>query len=380
MSLTPREFLRFDLYKSDTEETMELLLLSMKVSSLNSYIVEIPSYPKLPRSILKNELLRAIGSTTAIEGNTLTEEEIQEAFEKADANTKLVRLEQEVQNSREAYLFIRDLVAQGEHVPMSVELIRQVHKITTKGIDHIANVPGKLRTGQVEFGHPPQPSLFPTEADVMEALQRFVSWCDTSDADLFTAIFSHYYLAEIHPFFDGNGRTVRAIEAFGFLSSGVLDPHLFFVLPNYCYRNRNEYLNSLRQVRMTGNLNGFLRFCLRGLVEELEGIKSRIKSKVTEVMFKDYVHYLFREKKKTPHNLTKRMVNLLELLVELRGLSLQDFFRSPLVRALYSSVSESTRSRDLKKLRENRLIVEETRGRETIIRPNLELMSSREYY
>ena len=73
-------------------------------------------------------------------------------------------------------------------------------------------------------------------------------------------------------------------------------------------------------------------------------------------MFNDYVNYLFREKKKKPHKLNKRMVLLLEVLVESGKMPLTGFVSKPSIRALYSEASLSTRTRDIKKLSENGLI------------------------
>ena len=363
--LSSEEFLKFNLFKIDLnlpEDINEIIGLQLRITTLYSTIIEMPSFPKVPDSILRYELDRAVGSTTAIEGNTLTQEEIKAAFDKADKKFVLQTREQEVQNSREVYEFIVNEIYKKDIKELSLPLLRQIHKITTNDLPYISNKPGLLRNGQVEFGFPKLPSLFPDQLSVETAVSRFLGWYNSYKGELFydpviKALLSHYYLSEIHPFFDGNGRTSRAIEAFCLLTEKVLHPNFFYILANFWFRNRDLYLAELRDVRKTCKANNFVKFGLKGLAEELEYIKDKVKKKVSVLMFNDYVNYLFREKKKKPHKLNKRMVLLLEILVESGKMPLTDFISKPSIRALYSEASLSTRTRDIKKLSENKLIV-----------------------
>jgi Fic family protein len=361
LKLTSDKLIQFDLFNPRPQDILELLNLRNTISSLHSLIVELPAFPNVPDVILRNELAKAVGSTTAIEGNTLNQEEILTAFDKADKKFTLQKLEQEVQNSREVYEFIINNVASNNIYEMSVPLLRQIHNLTTKELPYIANKPGKFRNGQVEFGYPKMPSLFPDEASVETAVSAFVSWCNKKssqieDDPVIKALLAHYYLTEIHPFFDGNGRTSRAIEAFWLLSKKILHPHFFYILANYWVRNKNLYLDVLREIRQSSNAFNFVKMGMQGLIEELTFIKERMKIKISKLMFIDYVHFLHREKRKAPHKLTDRMVQVLELLSDTGRISYSRFISSTQINTLYRKISKSTRSRDFQKLRENNLI------------------------
>ena len=384
MLLTKEKFLGFDLFRPEEKDVIEIITLINEVEKTHALIVEMPSFPRIPIEIQKYELIRAVGGTTAIEGNPLTEEQIQKAFDKADKNYKLQKLEQEVQNSREVYEFILNSVFEGGIKGLSLELIRQIHKITTKDLPEISNVPGKIRTSQVEFGDPLVPSLFPDQAAVETALKGFVGWYNKSEVSMshtsiIKGLLAHYYFSEIHPFFNGNGRTARAIEAFCFLAERAIHPAFFYILASYCYKNRERYLSELRSVRVTADAIGFVRFGLEGLAEELNIIKEKVKKKVSQLMFIDYVHYLHREKKRIPHRLSSKMVILLEILSKSGRVSFRDFILSPEIRGLYTPRQISTRTRHLQYLQENNLIKTVGNKKDATIEANLEILSGLEY-
>ncbi len=384
MTLTADRLLEFNLFDIKKNDILEDIQLISNVISLHSFIVEMPAFPFVKDSILRDEIIRAVGSTTAIEGNQLTEEEIKAVFEKADKKYALQKAEQEVQNSREVYNFINEHVANNKNPDISLPFLRQIHTLTTRDIRHISNKPGHLRNDQVEFGVPKLPSLFPDQASVELAVNQFIEWYNGKSEGLdnhpvIRALLSHYYLTEIHPFFDGNGRTSRAVESYCLLSNDILHQHFFYVLANFWVKDKDRYLAELRDVRRTCNVTNFIKFGLKGLVEELSAIKDRVKRKVSVLMFSDYIHYLHRENKKVPNILTKRMVHFLEILVQIGITPYRDFISSPSVRALYSNVSISTRSRDIKKLSENRLINLIEKDGIMIIEANLEILQSLVY-
>ena len=85
MSLTAERLVRFDLLPQlNRDQYFKIHTLISEARALHTFIVEMPAYPRIPSQIFRGELIRAVGSTTSIEGNTLTAEEIERAFEKAD--------------------------------------------------------------------------------------------------------------------------------------------------------------------------------------------------------------------------------------------------------------------------------------------------------
>jgi Fic family protein len=56
---------------------------------------------------------------------------------------------------------------------------------------------------------------------------------------------AHYYLTEIHPFVDGNGRAARALEALILNAHGVND-YCFWSWANFWSAHKDQYLLHLQ--------------------------------------------------------------------------------------------------------------------------------------
>jgi hypothetical protein len=127
-----------------------------QIRTEDQFIRESPAYPGSTDKILRGELISSVGATLAIEGTKLTEEEIEESFQKADVNKELEKKEQEAQNSRNAYYYIINLVEKhkGRFV-YKEEHIKHIHKCITDKIDYVGNVPGQYRDINPIFGEPP---------------------------------------------------------------------------------------------------------------------------------------------------------------------------------------------------------------------------------
>lgn len=107
--------------------------------------------------------------------------------------------------------------------PLSIELIRELHKIGVEGIDDDKYTPGVFRqtddvvivNGDGETIHTPPPC-----GGIKDRLKQIVTWINTShdDADtsnyihpLIKAIVLHFSIGYEHPFRDGNGRVARSL-------------------------------------------------------------------------------------------------------------------------------------------------------------------------
>ena len=85
------------------------------------------------------------------------------------------------------------------------------------------------------------------------------------------AIVAHLYLAWIHPFGDGNGRTARLLEVRFLLEAGAPTPaaHL---LSNFYNQTRATYYRKLDEVSQNGgDIMPLYFLCSRGLVRAAKG-------------------------------------------------------------------------------------------------------------
>src|SRR5208283_4795648 len=108
------------------------------------------------------------------------------------------------------------------------------------------------------------------------------------------AIISHLYLAWIHPFGDGNGRTARLVEFQTLISSGVPAPaaHL---LSNFYNQTRTEYYRRLDNAsRSGGDLIPFVDYALGGFLDGLKQQLMHIRQQQWDAAWRDHVQDAFQ--------------------------------------------------------------------------------------
>lgn len=159
-----------------------------------------------------------------------------------------------------------------EDVPLSLRLIKQIHKqllVGTRGGGHSL---GEFRTGQNHIGPegctlatatfvpPPVPYLGRALSD----FEKFLH--DESLPDLIHCGLAHAQFETIHPFWDGNGRLGRLLITFLLAQRGVMNRPLLY-LSHYIKAHKAQYYDRLMAVRSDGDWEGWLKFFLRGIIE-----------------------------------------------------------------------------------------------------------------
>ncbi|MHC4459945.1 MAG: Fic family protein [Planctomycetota bacterium] len=352
----------------------------------DQFIRESPAYPGSTDKILRNELVSSIGATLAIEGTNLTKEEIEESLQKADLKESLEKKEQEAQNSRNAYEYIRKLVyKRKDKFTYNEKHIKHIHKCITENIDYIGNAPGQYRDINPIFGEPPRRSLCKTKTQVELAMSKLIYWLNKPEESgllrgniIVKAIMAHYYLVEIHPFGDGNGRTARAVEAL-ILYVNRINIYCFWSLANFWSANRNEYIVHLGNIRATCNPWDFLMWGVEGYLKEIQRIKGLVLKKAKKLMLMDYVRWLFSDKKhqKGDKRINQRIVGILALLTQRGKMPLDKLLSSPELMTLYHKRTAPTRYRDFDKMVNSKLI--RISKKDKTIEPNYQLLDSLEY-
>jgi len=394
MALNLEKLMKYDLVddveaKMKNEKQFQLFFeffnTYQQIKTEDQFIRESPAYPGSTDKILRNELVSSIGATLAIEGTKLTKEEIEESFQKADVNKELEKKEQEAQNSRNTYNYIIDLVRKCKGIFIYKEKhIKHIHKYITENIDYIGNVPGQYRDINPIFGEPPKKSLCKTKTDVEIAISKLIYWLNKEEGGLLSsniiarAIMAHYYLTEVHPFGDGNGRTARAVEAL-ILYVNRINTYCFWSLANFWSANRNEYIVHLGNIRATCDPWDFLMWGVEGYLKEIQRIKGLVLKKAKQLMLMDYVRWLLMTKKhqKGEKRINQRIEGILALLTKRGKMPLDKFFSLPELMALYHKRTPPTRYRDFEKMINIGLI--RISKKDKTIEPNYQLLDSLEY-
>lgn len=93
-------------------------------------------------------------------------------------------------------------------------------------------------------------------AGYMEQLVAFIQQ-DSSINDLWKAALIHFYLAYLHPYFDGNGRMARLLHLWYLVQQGYSSA-LFVPLSEYIERSRKKYYDAFSLAEQNARISGVL--------------------------------------------------------------------------------------------------------------------------
>jgi Fic family protein len=250
----------------------------------------------------------------------------------------------------------------GEAIGLTPERIKAFNKMALDGLplpEHVE--PGKTRRCSVGVGRYKAPPWQDCEY-LLERLCRFLNQDlqqPTQDAStgfaVLLAIIAHLYIAWIHPFGDGNGRTARLVEFQILLSRSVPDvaAHL---LSNFYNQTREKYYQELSAASQSGgDVSGFLHYAVQGLRDQLDEQIRHIRDFQRNVVWRDFVYQTFREQ---PGDAAHRRRRLALELPQSRAVETSELKRlTPDIAVLYAKRTNKTLTRDLNELEKMNLIV-----------------------
>lgn len=157
-------------------------------------------------------------------------------------------------------------------LPLSLRLIKEIHRELLKDGRGAQATPGEFRTTQNWIG-PSGASLRqasfvpPPVPDMMDALHDFEAFLHTDEtgALLLKVGLAHAQFETIHPFLDGNGRVGRLLITLLLVHGEALRGPLLY-LSYYFKLHRAEYYDRLTAIRMNGDWEGWMRFFLTGVI------------------------------------------------------------------------------------------------------------------
>ena len=288
-----------DLRKADHE----LWLMLGEAVSKCEHISGVPLKPDTAHKLHMIYLAKGIMATTAIEGNTLSEEEVLDRLEgRLQLPPSREYLGKEVDNILNGYNLIIDRLAAGSHSETSINEICEYNKLVLQNLTHEEHIiPGKIRTYSVGVpGYRGAPAK-----DCEFLLAKLCDWLNSSTFSdsisttalaILKSIIAHLYIAWIHPFGDGNGRAARMLELKILLSSGVPAPAAHLLSDHYNLTRAEYYRQLVVSSKSGGNVMPFIKYALQGFVDELKSQIDAIRKQHFEVAWRDYVHEQFRDK------------------------------------------------------------------------------------
>ncbi|MBK7674399.1 Fic family protein [Accumulibacter sp.] len=306
-------------------------------------------------------LVSSVFGTNTIEGGTLSEEETASALSLDPRQVQAVE-QQRALNIKAAY----DLSQAAAKTPgwsLTTEFIIDLHRLITADIPHEDNRPGLIRdnpktrvtyVGDAAHGGRYKPPQY--GKDIERLLSALIAWHGELAAAgipaLIRAPLVHFYYERIHPFWDGNGRVGRVIEATLLQTAGYR--YAPFALARYYLQNIDAYFtlfNGCRKAAEKGRdapNQAFVDFHLEGMRQTINTLHDRVNLLVNRLLYESRIRRALDDKR-----INARQYTILSFLLDRgRPLPLDEVRRAPWYTSLYLKLNDKTRQRDLHRLRE----------------------------
>jgi len=259
-------------YQPQFTITPALLARVEQIAALRERIllatVQVPWIPTLQ----KDTRTRNTHSSTAIEGNPLTLEQVRAVEEGREIPAVAQRAKREVTNY---FAGLRFIETKANKKAITHEDVFTLHRILAAEVMDQGTA-GRYRTIRVRVGRyvPPPPE------DVSGLMFELLTWWNKESASLSPVLSSaivHYRFEAIHPFADGNGRAGRALALWELYRRGF-DTHHIFSVDEFYWEDRPRYYQVLDAVRQEReNLTGWLEYSAEGLLSILERVWTRVQ-------------------------------------------------------------------------------------------------------
>lgn len=367
------ETMRFGMFKFQIGlNDAELSLLLQRVEDAQERFASSP-LSHVANTLEKEVVVRSIFGTNTIEGGELSEEETEKVLERSSEQV-LSTQQRRVLNIKHAYEYIQEVSSVDGWNP-SLENVLNIHRLVYAELGGGNNRPGVLRdnpkdkvtrVGNAEHGgvyKPPQ-----LGKDIRLLLEILLEWNKTLEKEGISALIRaplvHLYFELIHPFWDGNGRVGRVLEAGILYSNGFR--YAPFAQANFYLNNIDSYFTLFNSCRKKAKKkydfpnSEFVAFFLQGMLETINHLHDRVNRMIHVVLFEAQIKRLYDEK-----GINDRQYAIINEVFRNDGIApinLSDLKQLPWYIALYSKLTDKTRKRDLSSLQKLELLLIDENG------------------
>ena len=309
--------------------------------------------PKHEAWIRREVQVRRAAGTTRIEGATLDDAAVSKLINKR-SDGRLTEDEQANVNALQAYDFV-DFLSDQPDVPLDELVIRQLNRFFIAGSVETLT-PGVYRKGENKV------SRFapPDQGDVPSLMRAFALWLRQDDDvhPVLKAGLAHIHLVAVHPFWDGNGRTARALAAL-ILQRSKFGLRKLLSMESYLFEIRDDYFTAIERTLDTRFSPGYdatawLEFFTLALKFHVEGLTAKLTEwhRMMQDIYQEWA----------TQGWTQRQVEPYMFAVRTGQITRSDYIE-------ISGVSPVTASRDLADLVNSGLLVPDGKTRSRIYRP-----------
>ncbi len=297
------------MFKPKFKYTDRMVSLLTRITAAREVILNSPLIPRWEISLRRDAIIRSAHSSTSIEGNNLSLEQVSDlaAGRKIMAQRKD---REEVLNYIHVLEKLDELPKKGKITEAAVKKIQKMLTFNTLADPQDCGayrsernkyvVVANRLTGEITFRPP-------SNEELPGLMTGYVSWLNSEDArkldPVVMAGIAHYEFVRIHPFVDGNGRTARVVAALILRIRGF-DTKQFFCLDDYYDMDRSEYYKALRTVNVEQqDVTQWLEYFIEGVAVSIDAVRERVARLSAERV---------RSKKKGQIALTERQMKIVE--------------------------------------------------------------------
>jgi len=168
-----------------------------------------------------------------------------------------------------------------EEEPITLELIKEMHKILMTGVRGEDKLPGEYRKIPNWIGPPKcriQEATFvpPPPEEIVSLMDGIINYLNQDDGMplLIKCALMHYQFETIHPFCDGNGRIGRALIALYLCKKQIMIKPLLYI-SGYFESHKREYETLLLKTNKEGKFEEWIFFFLEALTVQAEDALQR---------------------------------------------------------------------------------------------------------
>lgn len=234
--------------------------------------------------------IESVGSSNRIEGNKMTDAQIEELFSHINQQSFITRDEQEVAGYSD---LLNTIFENYNDIPLTENYIKQLHKTLLNYSDKDERHRGEYkkdsnRVAAFDANGNEIGSIFETATpfDTPRLMEDIVKWTNNTLDDRFfhplitIGVFVVHFLS-IHPFTDGNGRLSRALTVLLMLKSGY-EYMPYASMESIIEASKDAYYRALRGTQKTiwtdkVNYEPWLTFFIGSLVKQKRHLETKIQ-------------------------------------------------------------------------------------------------------
>jgi Fic family protein len=259
-------------YKPVYNITPVLLTEVEQIAALRERILAAAIQVAWIPALQKDTRIRNAHSSTAIEGNPLTLEQVRAIEEGREIPATAQRARREVANYFAGLRFVEKNVQRNV---ITHAVVLKLHRIMAGEVMD-QGMAGQYRTIRVRVGS----YVAPPPERVRLMMTDLLEWWN-KDAPKISPILSsaivHHRFETIHPFADGNGRAGRMLSLWELYRRGF-DNHHIFSIDEFYWEDRPSYYSALERVQQqNGDLTNWIEYSAAGLRLTLERVWTRIQ-------------------------------------------------------------------------------------------------------